>query len=244
MKYLDLHRVTLFEIITQFRAIFVDETNVTTMTTMASSSSSNTTVFTVESFVGFLESVRVLFLCLVFFLIDFFYWLSLNLPRVTLDYFIGFPNASTKLLQHYAGLFSVFSALGGFAPHFLADRCLAEMTEGPQLSSALEQCMYCAHALARKGLDFRGLLVPLFEQRVVELFKVSSFGSLLPLSNFSFPQSCLSGTLGGLSSSLEEHSWFIPYNLLLKLGIALPSSSSSSTTTSTKSNDHQGVFLF
>ncbi|CAN1120899.1 Conserved oligomeric Golgi complex subunit 8 [Linum perenne] len=47
---------------------------------------------------------------------------------------------------------------------------LPKITEGGPLSNILEQCMYCAMGLGGVGLDFRGLLSPLFEEAVVNLF--------------------------------------------------------------------------
>ena len=62
---------------------------------------------------------------------------------------------------------------------------LAHIHEGANLSSVIEHCMYCGMSLGRIGLDFRCLLVPIFEQAVVSLFKkhaesaVNVFGSML-----------------------------------------------------------------
>jgi len=47
---------------------------------------------------------------------------------------------------------------------------LAEISEGAQLASVLEHCMYCGMSLSRVGCDFRGLLVPFFEVRAAEIF--------------------------------------------------------------------------
>lgn len=47
---------------------------------------------------------------------------------------------------------------------------LPKITEGGSLSNILEQCMYCAMGLGWVGLDFRGLLPPLFEEAVLNLF--------------------------------------------------------------------------
>nr|KAJ0214282.1 hypothetical protein LSAT_V11C400186400 [Lactuca sativa] len=41
---------------------------------------------------------------------------------------------------------------------------LPKITEGGSLSNILDQCMYCAMGLGWVGLDFRGLLPPLFEE--------------------------------------------------------------------------------
>ncbi|PKA57298.1 hypothetical protein AXF42_Ash002602 [Apostasia shenzhenica] len=47
---------------------------------------------------------------------------------------------------------------------------LPKISEGGSLSNILDQCMYCAMGLGLVGLDFRGLLPPLFEDAVVNLF--------------------------------------------------------------------------
>ncbi|KAG6471211.1 hypothetical protein ZIOFF_072312 [Zingiber officinale] len=47
---------------------------------------------------------------------------------------------------------------------------LPKITEGGSLSNILDQCMYCAMGLGLVGLDFRGLLPPLFEGAVINLF--------------------------------------------------------------------------
>ena len=52
-------------------------------------------------------------------------------------------------------------------------RQLPRVAEGGSLASVLEHCMYCGMSLGRVGLDFRGLLVPVFEQEVLRLFSTS-----------------------------------------------------------------------
>lgn len=47
---------------------------------------------------------------------------------------------------------------------------LPRIGEGGSLTSVLEHCMYCGMSLGRVGLDFRGLLVPLFEAQVLRLY--------------------------------------------------------------------------
>uniref|UniRef100_A0A2P2KW63 Conserved oligomeric Golgi complex subunit 8 n=3 Tax=Rhizophora mucronata TaxID=61149 RepID=A0A2P2KW63_RHIMU len=47
---------------------------------------------------------------------------------------------------------------------------LPKITEGGSLSNILDLCMYCAMGLNYVGLDFRGLLPPLFEEAVLNLF--------------------------------------------------------------------------
>ncbi len=41
---------------------------------------------------------------------------------------------------------------------------------GRSLASVLEHCMYCGMSLARVGLDFRGLLPPIFEAAIANVF--------------------------------------------------------------------------
>ncbi len=52
-------------------------------------------------------------------------------------------------------------------------RQLPRIAEGGSLASVLEHCMYCGMSLGRVGLDFRGLLVPVFEREVLRLFSTS-----------------------------------------------------------------------
>ncbi|CAA7402950.1 unnamed protein product [Spirodela intermedia] len=47
---------------------------------------------------------------------------------------------------------------------------LPKIADGGALSNILDQCMYCAMGLGLVGLDFRGLLLPLFEDAVLNLF--------------------------------------------------------------------------
>ncbi|KAK9826903.1 hypothetical protein WJX81_007598 [Elliptochloris bilobata] len=52
-------------------------------------------------------------------------------------------------------------------------RALPRVGEGGALASVLEHCMYCGMSLGRVGLDFRGLLPPLFEAAALGLFRSS-----------------------------------------------------------------------
>lgn len=47
---------------------------------------------------------------------------------------------------------------------------LPKIAEGRSLAEVLDHCMYCGERLGRVGLDFRGLLPPLFESSVRNLF--------------------------------------------------------------------------
>ncbi|CAN8299384.1 unnamed protein product [Cochlearia groenlandica] len=80
---------------------------------------------------------------------------------------------------------------------------LPKITEGGSLSNILDQCMYCAMGLGWVGLDFRGLLPPLFEEAVLNLFSknmstaVENFQLVLdshrwvPLPSVGFPSSSI-----------------------------------------------------
>eukprot|EP00850_Spirogloea_muscicola_P002714 SM000010S04352 [mRNA] locus=s10:1079419:1087306:+ [translate_table: standard] len=58
---------------------------------------------------------------------------------------------------------------------------LPKITDGGSLASVLEHCMYCGMSLGRVGLDFRGLLPPLFEACMRDLF-VRCLGAALESS--------------------------------------------------------------
>jgi len=48
---------------------------------------------------------------------------------------------------------------------------LQRITSGEEINNLMKQCLYCGQTLARIGADFRGLLVPLFVQRVRQMFE-------------------------------------------------------------------------
>ncbi|GJP86774.1 hypothetical protein CLOP_g16756 [Closterium sp. NIES-67] len=50
-------------------------------------------------------------------------------------------------------------------------RHLPRIEDGGSLASVLEHCMYCGMSLGRVGLDLRGLLPPLFESCVLRMFQ-------------------------------------------------------------------------
>ena len=68
---------------------------------------------------------------------------------------------------------------------------LPRITEGGSLASVLEHCMYCGMSLARVGLDIRGLLPPIFEGCVLNLFtKVTEKARQLHFFCASWSSSC------------------------------------------------------
>ncbi|KAI3745503.1 hypothetical protein L1987_58617 [Smallanthus sonchifolius] len=76
-----------------------------------------------------------------------------------------------KLAQELVrGLQTVSDSLLSWAMHQISSHLktlkimLPKITEGGSLSNIIDQCMYCAMGLGWVGLDFRGLLSPLFEE--------------------------------------------------------------------------------
>eukprot|EP01025_Chloroclados_australasicus_P050862 TRINITY_DN59136_c2_g1_i2.p1 TRINITY_DN59136_c2_g1~~TRINITY_DN59136_c2_g1_i2.p1 ORF type:complete len:523 (+),score=67.84 TRINITY_DN59136_c2_g1_i2:41-1609(+) len=67
---------------------------------------------------------------------------------------------------------------------------LPKVQDGSALAGLLDQCEYCGHSLGRVGLDFRGLLPPLFERCMRDLFKQR-----------------LQQSLNVFQQSLESHKW-------------------------------------
>mmetsp|Transcript_22882 Transcript_22882/g.58344 ORF Transcript_22882/g.58344 Transcript_22882/m.58344 type:complete len:587 (-) Transcript_22882:344-2104(-) len=77
---------------------------------------------------------------------------------------------------------------------------LPNITEGGNLASVLEHCMYCASSLARVGLDFQGLLAPLFEGCALSLLTAH-----------------LAGAVEAFNAKLESHKWVpLPGPMLAK----------------------------
>lgn len=56
--------------------------------------------------------------------------------------------------------------------HYLSalQRHLPRVEEGTNLAAVLEHCMYCCSSLSRVGLDFSGMLEPLFQLCILHLF--------------------------------------------------------------------------
>ncbi|EFJ52509.1 component of oligomeric golgi complex 8 [Volvox carteri f. nagariensis] len=67
---------------------------------------------------------------------------------------------------------------------------LPAITEGGNLASVIEHCMYCGSSLSRVGLDFQALLLPLFEACGLQLFATH-----------------LSSAVDGFNLRLESHKW-------------------------------------
>ena len=72
-------------------------------------------------------------------------------------------------------------------------RQLPQIRDGASVLSLLESSMYCGMSLGRVGLDFRHLLIAIFESSLLQLFK-----------------SKLDDALSVFSAQLETHSWTKP----------------------------------
>ena len=68
--------------------------------------------------------------------------------------------------------------------------CVPRLSEGAALAGVLEHCSYCGASLGRVGLDFRGLLPPMFEAAVKTLVSRA-----------------LVGAVEGFERSLNAHRW-------------------------------------
>ncbi|GLC34513.1 hypothetical protein PLESTB_001253200 [Pleodorina starrii] len=69
-------------------------------------------------------------------------------------------------------------------------RHLPAISEGGNMASVIEHCMYCGSSLSRVGLDFQALLLPLFEACGLQLFATH-----------------LSNAVDGFNLRLESHKW-------------------------------------
>ena len=76
-----------------------------------------------------------------------------------------------QFIVHCSSLHAVCAptARGCLAPVAHSMTCCSLTCRG-SLSSVLEHCMYCGMSLARVGLDFRGLLPPVFEACILAMF--------------------------------------------------------------------------
>lgn len=88
-------------------------------------------------------------------------------------------------------------------------RHLPRITEGGSLASVLEHCMYCGMSLARVGLDIRGLLPPIFEACVLNMFSkavgtaVDTFLMVLDTHKWTSMPSMAARSRGRSSSSAD-----------------------------------------
>ena len=126
-KYLDMMRLTLFEIVTQFRAVFGD-------------ASSNVRIFsTFEHFWKY------------FFHQNF----AFRIHRV-MCFMCGCFLASTTSSLCWSSTNFYFKSIVFLLAHMACHRHVPSLHEGAYLSNLLEQAMHCGSSLGRIGLDFRG----------------------------------------------------------------------------------------
>lgn len=77
---------------------------------------------------------------------------------------------------------------------------LALVDSGSKLNDLAEQCLNCGRSLGRSGADFRGIIIPIFEQAVINLF----------MKNTSKAES-------ELQVALSENDWHVTAAVLAKL---------------------------
>ncbi|OAY78611.1 Conserved oligomeric Golgi complex subunit 8 [Ananas comosus] len=95
----------------------------------------------------------------------------MHLFDVVNQYRAIFNNDKSGSEENYDGGLLFSWAMHQISNHLSTlEAMLPKITEGGSLSNILDQCMYCAMGLGLVGLDFRGLLPPLFENAVFNLF--------------------------------------------------------------------------
>lgn len=82
---------------------------------------------------------------------------------------------------------------------------LERVDDASFVANILEQCMYCGLSLSRVGVDFRGLLPPLFARRMLEIFKAQ-----------------IASNARAFEESLRDSSWHVDRKTLVKLEILGP----------------------
>ena len=76
------------------------------------------------------------------------------------------------------------------------------VNSGSFIASLAQTCDYCGQSLGHVGMDFRGLLPPIFEKRVISLFEHNCNTSILQFQ-----------------SALTNHDWFVTVELLSTMGV-------------------------
>ncbi|KAJ3681108.1 hypothetical protein LUZ60_015597 [Juncus effusus] len=94
-----------------------------------------------------------------------------NLFDVVTQYRAIFSNDKSGSDENYDGGLLFSWAISQIKNHlFTLEEMLPKIGDGVSLSNILDNSMYCATGLGLVGLDFRGLLPPLFESAVFNLF--------------------------------------------------------------------------
>ncbi|XP_008808200.2 conserved oligomeric Golgi complex subunit 8 [Phoenix dactylifera] len=95
----------------------------------------------------------------------------MHLFDVVNQYRAIFSNDKSRNEENYDGGLLFSWAMHQIENHLSTlEAMLPKITDGGSLSNILDQCMYCAMGLGLVGLDFRGLLPPIFEDAVLNLF--------------------------------------------------------------------------
>ncbi|XP_073114982.1 conserved oligomeric Golgi complex subunit 8 [Elaeis guineensis] len=95
----------------------------------------------------------------------------MHLFDVVNQYRAIFNNDKSGIEENYDGGLLFSWAMHQIENHLgTLEVMLPKITDGGSLSNVLDQCMYCAMGLGLVGLDFRGLLPPIFEDAVLNLF--------------------------------------------------------------------------
>jgi hypothetical protein len=91
---------------------------------------------------------------------------------------------------------------------------LPRLVEGATLASVLEHCAYCGASLGRVGLDFRGLLHPMFEECVAAM-----------------TQRALAAAVDAFERALAQHAWAQPHAALPRTSASAAATPATTTTT-------------
>lgn len=98
--------------------------------------------------------------------------------------------------EHVAGSLRESTVLYSWVQHRISlymdilQQHLPNITEGGNLASVLEHCMYCGSSLSRVGLDFQGLLQPAYQLCMLRLFSAN-----------------LALAVEAFNARLESHKW-------------------------------------
>jgi len=102
------------------------------------------------------------------------------------------------------------------------EKLLPFVASGSFLNSLAQTCDYCGQSLGHVSMDFRGLLPPIFEKRVVSLFEHNMNAAILQFQ-----------------SALTSHDWFVTVELLSSMGVKTEENSPTNKE-GDDGNDHGG----
>ena len=98
------------------------------------------------------------------------------------------------------------------------EKLLPFVSSGSFLNSLAQTCDYCGQSLGHVSMDFRGLLPPIFEKRIISLFQHNMNTAILQFQ-----------------SALTSHDWFVTVELLSSMGVKTEENSPTNT-----GNEHDG----